>query len=68
MIFSRSSTAIWWVSRSDSFASAARIRDLSSTMATWDERPEEEEEQDWDLEEEEGLESLEEGLEVEVAI
>lgn len=42
MIFSRSSTAIWWVSRSESLERDVRILCLSSIMARWDEREDEE--------------------------
>ena len=40
MIFSMSSMAIWWVSRSESLEIAVRILCLSSTMARWDDREE----------------------------
>lgn len=53
MIFSRSSTAIWYVSRSESFEREVRILCFSSTMAKWVEREEETEEEE-DFEEEFG--------------
>lgn len=69
MIFSRSSTAIWWVSRSESLEREVRIRDLSSTMARWEERDEEEEEEGlvvvWD---DGDLECLDEGFEEEEVV
>lgn len=41
IIFSRSSTAIWWVSRSDSLDNDPRILCLSSTVARWEDNEEE---------------------------
>lgn len=40
IIFSRSSMAICWVSRSASLERAVRILCLSSTMARWEDREE----------------------------
>lgn len=42
MVFSRSSTAIWCVSRSESFERDVKILCLNSIMARWVERDEEE--------------------------
>lgn len=38
MVFWRSSTAIWWVSRSESLEREVRIRCLSSTIARCEDR------------------------------
>lgn len=46
MIFSRSSTAIWWVSRSASLDREVSIRCFNSTIAKWDESEDEEEAED----------------------
>lgn len=52
MVFSRSSTAIWCVSRSESLDKEVRILCLSSTIARWDES---EEDEDEDLDEGDGV-------------
>lgn len=49
MIFSRSSTAIWWVSLSESLEIDVRILCFSSIMAKWVESDEDEDDDD-DLE------------------
>ena len=46
MVFSRSSIAIWCVSRSESLEMEVRILCLSSTIARWEDREEEEDDDD----------------------